>query len=41
MKPVRKLMLYAALLAVLLLVFVLYGRPDFMMTLANQVWGCF
>jgi hypothetical protein len=22
-------------------VFALYGRPDFMMTLANQVWGCF
>jgi hypothetical protein len=30
----------AALLA-LAGVFALYGRPDFMMTLANQVWGCF
>ena len=41
MKPAHKLLLYAGMLAVLLLVFVLYGRPDFMMTLANQVWGCF
>lgn len=41
MKPVRKFLLYAAALAVLLLVFVMYGRADFMMTLANQVWGCF
>ena len=25
----------------LLAVFGLYVRPDFMLTLANQVWGCF
>jgi hypothetical protein len=34
-------MLYVGLLTVLLAVFTLYGRPDFLMTLANQVWGCF
>ncbi len=30
-----------AALAVLLMVFGLYTRPDFMFNLANQVWGCF
>jgi hypothetical protein len=34
-------MLYIGLLGLLWLVFSLYGRPDFLMTLANQVWGCF
>ena len=28
-------------LAALLAVFGLYVRPDFMLMLANQVWGCF
>jgi hypothetical protein len=27
--------------AALLAVFGLYVRPEFMLTLANQVWGCF
>ncbi len=28
-------------LAVLLAVFSLYTRPDFLLTLANQLWSCF
>ena len=31
----------AALLAVLLGVFALYLQPDFMLTLADQIWACF
>jgi len=31
----------AVALAVLLGVFSLYGRPDFLLTLATQVWSCF
>lgn len=41
MKPAAKLFCYAAMLVLLLLVFALYGQPDFLMTLANQIWGCF
>ena len=41
MKPLHKWLLYAGVLLVLSLVFMMYGRPDFMLTLANQVWGCF
>ena len=41
MKPLAKFALYAAAVLVLLLVFALYGQGDFVMTLANQVWGCF
>ncbi len=41
MKPAHKVLLYAGLLVVLGLVFALYTRPDFVMTLANQLWGCF
>ncbi len=37
----QKLLLYAALACMLLAVFALYSRPDFLFTLANQVWGCF
>lgn len=37
----EKVLLYAGLACVLLLVFSLYARPDFLFTLANQVWGCF
>jgi len=33
--------LYGLALCVLLLVFSLYGRPDFLVTLANQIWSCF
>ena len=28
-------------LAVLLLVFSLYTQPDFLLTVANQLWSCF
>ena len=32
---------YGAALLVLLAVFWAYLQPDFMVTLANQVWACF
>lgn len=32
---------WAALLAALLAVFGLYTRGDFMLDVANQLWGCF
>jgi hypothetical protein len=41
MKPMQKLVLYAALGGLLGLVFALYARPDFVMNLSNQIWGCF
>jgi len=37
----RKLLAYAAAVAVLLSVFVLYTRPQIMVTLAEQIWFCF
>jgi hypothetical protein len=37
----RKLLVYAAAVIVLLAVFVLYTRPDFLKTLADQIWACF
>lgn len=37
----RKIALYASALAILGAVFALYARPDFLVTLANQVWSCF
>ncbi|MDR3370234.1 hypothetical protein [Rhodoferax sp.] len=40
MKPATKFFWYIAMLGLLLLVFAMYGQPDFLMTLANQVWGC-
>lgn len=41
MKPLHKVVLYVVSAAALALVFAMYTRPDFMMTLSNQVWGCF
>lgn len=41
MKPGRKILLYAGALIVLLGVFALYTRPDFLVSLADQVWACF
>lgn len=38
---VRTLVGYSAALAVLMGVFSLYLRPDFLVDLANQVWACF
>jgi len=40
-QTLHKLLIYSALLGVLLLVFSFYTQPDFLLTLANQVWGCF
>jgi hypothetical protein len=37
----RKLIGATAAVAVLLGVFSLYLRPDFLVDLANQVWACF
>ncbi len=37
----RKVALYAVALCVLLAVFALYSRPEFFVTVANQVWSCF
>jgi hypothetical protein len=36
-----KALVYGAVLCALLAVFTLYTRPDFMLTLANEVWSCF
>lgn len=37
----QKLALWLGILAVLMDVFSLYTQPDFLVTLANQVWACF
>jgi hypothetical protein len=37
----RKWLAYSAAVAVLLGVFALYTRPDFLVTLAEQLWACF
>ena len=37
----KKILLYGAAACVLLAVYALYTRPDFMVTLSNQVWACF
>lgn len=36
-----KLAAWAAAAAVLMGVFALYTRPEFLVTLADQVWACF
>ena len=41
MKRSYKLGLSTGAVAVLLGVFSLYTQPDFLVTLANQVWACF
>lgn len=46
MRPTKHLWLmrlaaYAGALAVLLAVFAAYTRPDFLVTLADQLWSCF
>lgn len=38
---VRKLSLYALAVAATVGVFALYTRPDFLLTLADQIWACF
>ena len=41
MRHGQKLLLYVSAVCALLAVFALYTRPDFLVTLANQVWACF
>jgi hypothetical protein len=41
MAPRHKFLAYAAALAVLLGVFALYTRPEFLVNLADQLWSCF
>jgi hypothetical protein len=38
---VKRLMGWTIPVIVLLLVFALYTRPDFMVTLSEQIWACF
>jgi hypothetical protein len=38
---ILKTAVWTGVTAVLLAVFALYTRPDFLVTLANQVWACF
>ena len=40
-KATRQLLVWAGALAMLLAVFALYTRPDFLVTLADQLWACF
>jgi len=41
MKRASRLLLWGAALLALLAVFALYTRPDFLVTLSNQIWACF
>jgi hypothetical protein len=40
-KLARRLLAWSVALVVLLAVFALYTRPDFLLTLADQLWACF
>ena len=37
----KKFWIYSGAILVLLAVFALYLRPDFLVTLADQIWACF
>lgn len=39
--PARKLLAYAAAAVVLVAVFALYTRPQFMVNVADVIWSCF
>ena len=41
LRPWHKALAWAAAGSVLLAVFMLYARPDFLLTLANELWACF
>jgi hypothetical protein len=41
MKPWQTRLVYAGAVLVLLAVFALYTRPEFLVTLANEIWACF
>jgi hypothetical protein len=37
----KKLLIWSGTAIVLLAVFAMYTRPDFLVTLSNQIWACF
>jgi len=37
----QKLLIWSGAAIVLLAVFAMYTRPEFLVTLANQIWACF
>jgi hypothetical protein len=41
MKPAMRWLLGMLTVAVLLEVFAMYGQPDFLFQMANQLWACF
>jgi hypothetical protein len=41
MKRAYRLLLWGLALLALLAVFAMYTRPDFLVTLSNQIWACF
>lgn len=41
MKPIVSVTVLGVALAAIAGIFALYGRPDFLVMLANQVWACF
>ena len=41
MKQRQRLLAWGGAVIVLLAVFALYTRPDFLVTLSNQIWACF
>lgn len=41
MKSTHRLIGYTLALVALMLVFLMYTRPEFMMSMANQIWACF
>lgn len=41
MKPIAKWFLLVAAALLVTAVFAMYGRPDFLLMLSNQIWGCF
>lgn len=41
MRQTSRFLLYAAALGLLLAIFMLYTRAEFMVNIANQVWACF
>jgi hypothetical protein len=41
MNKIGRRFIFAGIACALLAVFYLYTRPDFLFTLANQVWACF
>jgi hypothetical protein len=40
-KLLRRAVVAVTVAAILGFVFALYGRPDFVLNLSNQIWGCF